>query len=220
MKDLLDISRDIFYNDKKFQNIQERITIMKKIKKLGALALAVALLVSMGMMSFAAAGDGTRDVSGNDIVDDSNTGSNDSTGSEVDDGSTGDIISEIVVIPGASCTPCSPCSTNSFAALEAVEKAISLKIDQAVEAAVAAGDEAGVVEINGVELGISTFSSDVMQKLNDANVDAVITYDYDGNHYVITIPAGMAPVEEDVPWCGPLYLYAKFFDTAVVTPIE
>ena len=183
---------------------------MKKIKKLGALALAVALLVSMGMMSFAEAGDDTTKT-----VTDSNPGSSvtETPGSSVTE-------TPSTSVGGGSCTPCSPCSTNSFAALEAVEKAISLKIDQAVEAAVAAGDEAGVVEIDGVELGISTFSSDVMQKLNDANVDAVITYDYDGNHYVITIPAGMAPVEEDVPWCGPLYLYAKFFDTAVVTPIE
>ncbi|MBD5551446.1 MAG: hypothetical protein HDQ96_09755 [Lachnospiraceae bacterium] len=194
---------------------------MKKIKKLGALALAVALLVSMGMMSFAAAGDndGIATLSGQ-VETPSTPG--DGTETTTPSQTPGSTVTQTpsTSVGGGSCTPCSPCSTNSFAALEAVEKAISLKIDQAVEAAVAAGDEAGVVEIDGVELGISTFSSDVMQKLNDANVDAVITYDYDGNHYVITIPAGMAPVEEDVPWCGPLYLYAKFFDTAVVTPIE
>ena len=111
-------------------------------------------------------------------------------------------------------------NSNRNVVTEAIDNSIGIKINQAVENAVATGAGTGTVTINGAEYGISTFGRNIMQKLNDAKVNAVITYDYKGNHYVITIPAGQAPVDENVPWCGPMYLYSKFFSTAVVTPIK
>lgn len=67
--------------------------------------------------------------------------------------------------------------------------------------------------------GINTLSRDLMGEINRRGVSMVFKYTYSGYNYEITIPAGQAPVNPDVPWCGPMYLYAMFADTAVVMPI-
>lgn len=68
--------------------------------------------------------------------------------------------------------------------------------------------------------GINTLSRDLMGEINRRGVSMVFKYIYNGYYYEITIPAGQAPTDPDVPWCGPMYLYSLFADTAVVTPVE
>lgn len=79
---------------------------------------------------------------------------------------------------------------------------------------------AATVTIDGVLYGINTLSRDMMLKIHDAGVDVIFSYHYKGNHYVITIPAEKAVVDEDIPWCGPLYLAGTFYENAVIEPIQ
>lgn len=101
-----------------------------------------------------------------------------------------------------------------------VSDRIDREISKAISQSISEGGAHGCAKIDGRAHGIHTLSCDTMKKLNDANIDAEFSFDYEGNHYVITIPAGQAPVSEDVPWCGPMYLMSLFADSAVVTPIE
>ena len=104
--------------------------------------------------------------------------------------------------------------------MKRVNFSIKMEIERAAEKASEAGISVGRVVIDGNDYGINAFYIDTMKELNEANVDAVLKYDYEGYHYEILIPAGEAPVYEDIPWYGPMYLYGSFLDTATVTPIE
>lgn len=96
---------------------------------------------------------------------------------------------------------------------------VNRRIDRAIAEAVAKRNEEGMIRIDGRALGISTLSRDVMRAINNAGLDAEFSYDYGGHHYVIIIPAGQAPVLDDVPYCGPMYLWSLFGRNGVVTPI-
>lgn len=109
---------------------------------------------------------------------------------------------------------------SGFEAMKRVNFSIKMEIERAAEKASEAGISVGRVVIDGNDYGINAFYIDTMKELNEANVDAVLKYDYEGYHYEILIPAGEAPVYEDIPWYGPMYLYGSFLDTATVTPIE
>lgn len=105
-----------------------------------------------------------------------------------------------------------------------VENAVTQRIEKVVAAAVEAGvspEEAvaqTVVHLDGRSLGTNMFSVETMNVFKKANVDIEFSYDYNGYHYVILIPAGEIPIDEDIPWYGPLYLEKLF--GAVKTPIE
>lgn len=127
------------------------------------------------------------------------------------------------------------CSTETSkdpgaAAVERLTATVELQVASAVEAALAQAVEAGitpeeakantVVKLNGKYLGTNMFSVNTMQKFQDAGIDIAFSYDYDGNHYEILMPAGEIPIVDDVPWYGPLYLAELFRDYLVITPIE
>lgn len=86
-----------------------------------------------------------------------------------------------------------------------------------IDRALQAGSSTAVFD--GRYYGINTLSRDLMREINRRGVNMVFKYTYNEYHYEITIPAGQAPVNENVPWCGPMYLYSLFADTAVVTPV-
>lgn len=112
-------------------------------------------------------------------------------------------------------------SSNTSAKKEEHVKTTDEKIqDEAVreiDKALQSGSATAVFD--GRYYGINTLSRDLMGEINRRGVSMVFKYTYSGYNYEITIPAGQAPVNPDVPWCGPMYLYVLFADTAVVTPI-
>lgn len=70
----------------------------------------------------------------------------------------------------------------------------------------AAVDGTGVAKTEG----LTGLSIDMMRALEENNVALEMSFDYDGVEYNITIPAGGAIVDEDIPWYGPLYLLAHY----------
>ena len=91
------------------------------------------------------------------------------------------------------------------------------KAVQEIDRALQTGSTTAVFD--GKIYGINTLSRDLMGEVNRRGVDMVFKYTYNGYNYEITIPAGQAPVDPNVKWCGPMYLYSLFADTAVVTPV-
>lgn len=150
------------------------------------------------------------------------------------EGQDGDEPSEEPANPAVTPTPCSTSTGTSkdpgTAAVERLTATVELQVAAAVDAAIEQAVEAGitpeeakadtVVKLNGKYLGTNMFSVNTMQKFQDAGVDIAFSYDYDGNHYEILMPAGEIPVVDDVPWYGPLYLAELFKDHLVITPIE
>lgn len=98
-------------------------------------------------------------------------------------------------------------------ASERVQDQALRQIDEALQT----GSTTAVFD--GKVYGINTLSRDLMGEVNRRGVDMVFKYTYNGYNYEITIPAGQAPVDPNVKWCGPMYLYSLFADTAVVTPV-
>ncbi len=105
--------------------------------------------------------------------------------------------------------------------MDNIEGSIRTDISIAVsKAAKQPGAASPVINIDGRRLQINTLSREIIRALNKAGVGAVFSFDYMGQHYVITIPAGKTLIKDDVPWLGPKYLMSLYGDTAVVTPIK
>ena len=180
--------------------LKERMTKMKKadiLKKIGGIALSAAVMVTLGALVFV-----TDDSKLTAIADGSNTGNSGSSG-----GSSEATTNE------------SNESKESKTVEQKMTEKIDVAVDKAVQEAAAAGKETGSVRIDGRELGISTLSRDTIKLLSDSKVDAVFSFDYKGYHYVLTIPAGATPLDDDIPWYGPMYLMSLYGQTATVTPI-
>ncbi len=63
------------------------------------------------------------------------------------------------------------------------------------------------------EKGITLANSTMKELLKRSDVTLVLEYNYKGVDYKIVIPAGTA-FDDDIPWCGPLYLAARFGNMA------
>lgn len=98
-----------------------------------------------------------------------------------------------------------------------VDEKIQNEAVREIDRALQAGSATAVFD--GRIYGINTLSRDLMGEINRRGIDMVFKYTYNGYYYEITIPAGQAPIDPNVPWCGPMYLYGLFADTAVVTPV-
>lgn len=96
---------------------------------------------------------------------------------------------------------------------------LDVAIDKAAQEAAAAGKETGSIRIDGREMGINTLSRDLIVLLSDSKVDAEFLFNYEGYCYTLYIPAGATPIDEDIPWYGPMYLLSLYWQTATVTPI-
>lgn len=174
----------------------------KMLKKIGTVVLSAALMVSMGALVFmtgdsgivaSAAGSttsGTYGTSGGTWITPTQWVSTGTTGS----------------------------SENKKDTQKSAEQRISGRMDQEIFNALSEGSS--TVKIDGSQYGINSLSRDMIKQLSDSGLDAEFTFDYDGSHYVITIPAGETPISDDVPWFGPKYLIGLYGDTAAVTPIE
>ena len=114
----------------------------------------------------------------------------------------------------------SRCGTSSAEEEKTVKTASERVQDKAlrqIDEALQTGSATAVFD--GRIYGINTLSRDLMGEINRRGVSMVFKYTYNGYYYEITIPAGQAPTDPNVPWCGPMYLYGLFEDTAVVTPV-
>lgn len=61
-----------------------------------------------------------------------------------------------------------------------------------------------------VNLGnYNSLSANTMTKLENANVDIILTYQYKGKTYTVKIPKGYK-FDNNIPWYGPLYMYQLF----------
>ncbi len=170
-------------------------------RRLGAVVLSGVLLASMAMSVFA---EGST-----------------SGGSSV---SPGD------VSPGGYYPPCGggavdPGSSGTEKLSNAIENEVAKAVDVAINNAVAAGGTAEaakaatVVHLDGRTLGTNMFSINTMRSFQNADVNIEFSYDYNGYHYVVMMPAGQIPLADDVPWYGPLYLAHIFRDYLTITPI-
>lgn len=58
---------------------------------------------------------------------------------------------------------------------------------------------------------VTSLSLSVMKALrSNPNVNLDMTYTYKGIAFHVVIPAGTAVFDENIPWYGPLWLYAKY----------
>lgn len=155
------------------------------------MVLSAALMVSMGVLVFV-------------------TGDNEIVASAA--GTTG----------GTWITPTQWVSTESAGSAQDTVKTVVEKISERMDRDIcmAQADGMEVAVIDGSQYGINSLSRDIIKRLSDVDMDARFSFDYDGNHYVITIPAGETPVSDDVLWYGPKYLISLYGDTASVTPLE
>ncbi len=65
-----------------------------------------------------------------------------------------------------------------------------------------------------MEKGTTTLSNSVMQELlKKGDVSLRLEFTYNGEEYIIIIPAGAA-LDNDIPWYGPLYLAQQFGNSA------
>lgn len=65
-----------------------------------------------------------------------------------------------------------------------------------------------------MDKGITTLSNTVMKELlKKGDVSLKLEFTYNGEEYVIVIPAGAA-VDNDIPWYGPLYLAQQYGNSA------
>lgn len=209
---------------------------VKLLKKIGGMVLSVALLVSMGVLVFitednskitALAGDESSESKPDESKpDESKPGESKPDESKPDESKPEE--SKPSSSSGASSSSGSSGSASVATTKDPVQKTVEQKVSEniskdiakAVSQAKAAGSEKAIVKIDGKQSGIHTLSRDTIKELSNANVDAEFAFDYNGYHYVITIPAGATPISDDIPWCGPMYLMSLYGNTAVVTPIE
>ena len=91
-------------------------------------------------------------------------------------------------------------------------------MDQEIFDALSEGSS--TVKIDGVQYGVNSLSRDMIKQLSNSGLNAEFSFNYDGSHYVITIPAGETPISDDVLWYGPKYLISLYGNTASVAPIE
>ncbi len=170
-------------------------------RRLGAVMLSGVLLASMGMSVLA------EDASGN----------NPPSSGEVQ------ILPPNLTPCGSSVVDSGPSGTEKLT--NAVENEVAKAVDVAINNAVAAGGTAEaakaatVVHLDGRTLGTNMFSINTMRSFQNADVNIEFSYDYNGYHYVVMMPAGQIPLADDVPWYGPLYLAHIFRDYLTITPI-
>ena len=105
-------------------------------------------------------------------------------------------------------------------AAQRVREEIELAISMASMRAYISGNEKGKVKLDGRLLGVDTLSYNEMLLLYLCNVDAEFSFDYNGYHYVITIPSEKVVINNDILWYGPMYLMSLYWETAIVTPLE
>ncbi len=165
----------------------------KMLKKIGTVFFSAALLFSMGVMVF---------LTGDSGMVASAAGSYGTSGSHGSSGSYGS------------------CGTSEAKkdTQKSVEQRISGRMDQEIFNALSEGSS--TVKIDGTQYGVNSLSRDMIKQLSDSGLNAEFSFDYDGSHYVITIPAGETPISDDVLWYGPKYLISLYGNTAAAAPIE
>jgi len=161
------------------------------LKKIGTAALSAALMLSLGVFAFVA-------------------------------GDEGMVASAAGTSGGTWITPTQWVSTESANTKNDTHKTAEERVNGKIEGEIfkSVSEGSSTVKIDGTLYGINSLSRDMIKELSDYELDAEFTFNYDGSHYVVTIPAGTAPVSEEVSWYGPKYLMSLYGDTASVTPIE
>lgn len=80
--------------------------------------------------------------------------------------------------------------------------------------------EAGTTIRVSLKDDINALNRNILRRLNERGVSLEMEYTYEGKNYKIFIPAGKAVIDDDVFYCGPLYLAGLYGNNTMDSGIE